>query len=248
MIKVPFPNLVRENFYLFVQYAFRQMAKERLNTEQRYLEYLCYQLNQFANGEVRQLLINLPGRHLKTFVCSVCLPAFLLGLDPDLKFLIVGYSEDIAEDIVRQIRELMNSGVYKKIFSTKIAPRHARKNDFKIPHASGRVRAAAIGSVTGKGGDIIIFDDPHNVFDWDSPRKKQKVVEAFETLMTRRDQGRRSRVLVVGHRVAEDDLSAHIIERADFEHICLPLFAPKAMEFEFNGETWPARERRGSSR
>jgi predicted phage terminase large subunit-like protein len=238
MLKVPDRHSVRKNFYLFVQYAFRQMANERLNLEQRYLEYLCDQLAQFADAEIRQLLINLPGRHLKTFICSVCLPAFLLGWNPDLKFLIVAYSEDIAEDIVRQIRELMNSATYKKIFSTQIASGHARKNDFKIADASGRVRAAAVGSVTGKGGDIIIFDDPHNVFDWESPRKKQKVIEAFEILMTRRDQGRRSRVLVVGHRVAEDDLSAHIIERADFEHICLPLFAPKAMEFEINGDTW----------
>lgn len=238
MRKVPFPGIVRGNFYLFVQFAFRQMANQRLNSEQRYIEYLCSELTQFADGENRQLLINLPGRHLKTFVCSVCLPAFLLGQDPNLKFLIVAYSEDIAEDIVRQIRDLMNSKTYKNIFSTRVAAGHARKNDFKISNAGGRVRAAAVSSVTGKGGDIIIFDDPHNVSDWDSPKKKQRVIESFETLMTRRDQGQRSRLLVVGHRVAEDDLSAHIIERADFRHICLPLFAPEPMDFEINGDTW----------
>lgn len=238
MIKVPFPDIVRGSFYLFVQFAFRQMANQRLNSKQRYIEYLCFELTQFADGENRQLLINLPGRHLKTFVCSVCLPAFLLGQDPNLKFLIVAYSEDIAEDIVRQIRDLMNSKTYKKIFSTRVAAGHARKNDFKISSAGGRVRAAAVGSVTGKGGDIIIFDDPHNISDWDSPKRKQKVIEAFEILMTRRDQGQRSRVLVVGHRVAEDDLSGHIIERADFKHICLPLVAPEAMDFEIDGETW----------
>jgi predicted phage terminase large subunit-like protein len=238
MITVPFPHLVRENLYLFVQFAFRQMLNKRLNTKQQYLEYLCHRLTQFADAEIHQLLINLPGRHLKTFICSVCLPAFMLGHDPDLKFLIVAYSEDIAEDIVRQIREFMSSKVYKKIFPTRIASGHARKNDFRISGASGRVRAAAVGSVTGKGGDILIFDDPHNVFDWQNARKKQKVIEAFEVLMTRRDQGRGSQVLVVGHRVAEDDLSAHIIERADFEHTCLPLFAPNAMEFELDGEIW----------
>jgi predicted phage terminase large subunit-like protein len=162
----------------------------------------------------------------------------MLGRNPNLKFLIVAYSEDIAEDIVGQIRQLMNSTTYKQIFSTRIASGHARRNDFKISDASGRVRAAAVGSVTGKGGDIIIFDDPHNVSDWQNARKKQRVIEAFEILMTRRDQGRRSQVLVVGHRVAEDDLSAHIVERADFEHVCLPLFAPKAMEFEIDSETW----------
>jgi hypothetical protein len=61
--------------------------------------------------------------------------------------------------------------------------------------------------VTGKGGDVIIFDDPHNITDWDDEKKKARVIEAFATLMTRRDRGENTRVLVVGHRMAVDDLS-----------------------------------------
>jgi predicted phage terminase large subunit-like protein len=131
----------------------------------------------------------------------------------------------------------MNSPLYKKIFKTRISSSHARKNDFSVV-GGGRVRAAPVRSVTGKGGDIIIFDDPHNVYYWDDLKKIQKVIEAFETLMTRRDRGGDSRVLVVGHRVAEDDLSSHILERGDFEHICLPLFAPKPMKFKIKDDVW----------
>jgi predicted phage terminase large subunit-like protein len=237
MIKVPFPNLVAKNLYLFVQFAFRQLVGKRLDTEQRYIEYICHVLQQFLAGDVTQLLINLPGRHLKTFICSVCLPAFLLGRHPTLRFLVVAYDEDIAEDIVRQIRELMSSHFYQTVFKTRISPDHSRKNDFKVV-GGGRVRAAPVRSVTGKGGDIIIFDDPHNVHDWNNEFKKQKVIEAFGTLMTRRDGGGDSQVLVVAHRIAEDDLSAHILERGDFELIRLPLFAAKAMDFEIGDDVW----------
>src|SRR4051794_33489786 len=162
MVKVPFPHPVAKNLYLFLQFAFLQQVGRRLDPEQRYIEYICRVLEQFMAADSKKLLINLPGRHLKTFICSVCLPAFLLGRDPTLRFLIVAYNEEIAEDIVRQIRELMNSAFYKKIFKTRISSSHARKNDFSVV-GGGRVRAAPVRSVTGKGGDIIIFDDPHNV-------------------------------------------------------------------------------------
>ena len=58
------------------------------------------------------------------------------------------------------------------------------------------------------------------------------MIETFEMLVSRRDGGKLSQILVVGHRIAEDDLSAHILARGDFEHVCLPLFAPKKMSFK----------------
>ncbi len=202
-----------------------------------YVSLLVWNLEQFLQGDIKQLLVNLPGRHLKTFICSVCFPAFALGLDPTLKFMIVAYNENLAEDIVRQIREIMESSWYRAAFKTRISEGHSRKDDFTI-EGGGRVRAVPVRSVTGRGGDIIIFDDPHNAADWDNDRQKAKVIETFEMLVSRRDGGKLSQILVVGHRIAEDDLSAHILERGDFEHVCLPLFAPKKMSFKMGHETF----------
>jgi predicted phage terminase large subunit-like protein len=223
-----------KNLHAFVEKVFRSTQGNRLNSSSIYIHLVVWYLEQFLRGDIKKLLVNLPGRHLKTFICSVCFPAFKLGLDPTLKFMIVAYSEDIAEDIVRQIREVMESSWYKAAFKTRITETHSRKDDFTIK-GGGRVRAVPVRSVTGKGGDIIILDDPHNVDDWNNDRKKEKVIEAFELLVSRRDGGKMSQMLVVGHRIAEDDLSAHILERGDFEHLCLPLFAPLEMTFEIDG-------------
>src|ERR1700755_1172476 len=107
-------------------------------------------------GDITKLLINLPGRHLKTFLCSICLPAFMLGLDPTLKFMIVAYNEEVAAEIVRHIREIMASDWYKAAFPTRIADL-SRSDDFTTK-GGGRVRAVAVQSITGRGGDIVIFD------------------------------------------------------------------------------------------
>lgn len=225
------------NLQAFVEKAFRSLDGKRLSNSQLYLSLIIHNLEQFLAGDIKKLLVNLPGRHLKTIICSVCFPAFALGLDPSLKFMVVAYSEELAEDIVRRIREIMESSWYRAAFKTRIAEGHSRKDDFTV-EGGGRVRAVPVRSVTGKGGDIIIFDDAHNVADWNNDRQKMKVIEAFELLVSRRDSGKMSQMLVVGHRVAEDDLSAHIKERGDFQHICLPLFAPKKMSFDIGHRTW----------
>ncbi len=231
------PKIYGTNLQAFVEKAFRFAHGNKLGSTERYVSFIVFHLELFLGGEIKRLLVNLPGRHLKTFMCSVCLPAFMLGIDASLKFLIVAHNEELAEDIVRQIREIMHSAWYKKVFNTRPDPNHSKKDDFKVI-GGGRVRAAPVQSVTGKGGDIIIFDDPHNVNDWDNERKKLKVIEAFEALVSRRDGGAMSRMLVVGHRVAEDDLSADIIDRSDFKHICLPLYGHKELIFKFGDESF----------
>src|ERR1700730_12866633 len=231
------PKIYGKSLQAFVEKAFRSANGKRLSNSQLYINLIVWNLEQFLQGRIKKLLVNLPGRHLKTFICSVCFAAFALALDPTLKFMIVAYSEELAEDIVRQIRELMESRWYKAVSKTRIAEGHSRKHHFTIKGA-GRVRAVPVRSVTGRGGDIIIFDDPHNAADWDNDRQKAKVIEAFELLVSRRDGGTLSQMLVVGHRVAEDDLSAHILDRGDFERVCLPLFAPQKMTFDIGHGTW----------
>jgi hypothetical protein len=176
----PLSKLFGTNFQAFLERAFREIHGQKLSNTQPYITFIVLHLGLFLSGEIKKLLVNIPGRHLKTFICSVCFPAFALGLDPTLKFMIVAYSEEIAEDIVRQIREVMESSWYKATFKTRISDRHSRKHDFTII-GGGRVRATAVGSVTGKGGDYVIFDDGHNADDWDNDRKKAKVIDALRT-------------------------------------------------------------------
>lgn len=232
------PKIYATNLHAFIEKALRSEQGIKLNSTELYISHVVFYLEGFLRGETKKLLVNLPGRHLKTFMCSVCLTAFMLGIDPTLKFLIVAYNEELAEDIVRQIRDIMQSNWYKTIFATRLDPRHSKKRDFKVA-GGGRVRASAVRSVTGKGADFIIFDDPHNADEWDNDRKKSKVIEAFQLLVSRRDGGKMSRMLVVGHRIAEDDLSAHILEvDDDFVHVRLPLYAPKDMSFDLGDASW----------
>src|SRR6202163_3789679 len=119
------PKIYGKSLQAFVEKAFRSVNGKRLSNLQLYINLIVWNLEQFLLGDIKNLLVNLPGRHLKTFICSVCFPAFALGLDPTLKFMIVAYSEELAEDIVRQIREIMESPWYKRVFETRVAEGHS---------------------------------------------------------------------------------------------------------------------------
>jgi phage terminase large subunit-like protein len=49
-------------------------------------------------------------------------------------------------------------------------------------------------------------------------------------------------VVIVAHRLHEDDLSGHVLEQGGFRHICLPAIAPRKQRFEFGDQTWVRRK------
>jgi hypothetical protein len=82
------------------------------------------------------------------------------------------------------------------------------------------------GTLTGRGGDIIIIDDPIKPQDAQSKSVREKTVQWYEnTLLSRLDDKVHGAIVVVMQRLHLDDLSAHLLERGGFEHLCLPAIA-----------------------
>jgi hypothetical protein len=94
-------KLYRTSLQAFAKKAFLILQGIRLG-EDRYIFFMVHMLEAFLRGDIKKLLVNLPGRHLKTLLCCVIFPAFALGLDPSRKFLIIAHSEDLAEDKSRK--------------------------------------------------------------------------------------------------------------------------------------------------
>ena len=124
--------------------------------------------------------------------------------------MIVTYSKDLAESISRSIRDILQSSWFKEIF-----PNARRKGTCQDPATLRPPREAKYyatsfdGSITGFGGDVIIVDDPHNISDVENPKLLQRTIDKFHSMVVRRLNNRKKgRIMVVGHRVHEEDLSA----------------------------------------
>lgn len=79
----------------------------------------------------------------------------------------------------------------------------------------GRRYATSIeGTLTGRGGNLVIIDDPLKLNDAHSETARARSIEWYRsTLVTRPDDKMAARIVVVMQRVHEDDLVGYLLER-----------------------------------
>jgi predicted phage terminase large subunit-like protein len=127
-----------------------------------------------------------------------------------------------------------------------VAKDHAQVDNFRTTDG-GHVYAASFdGSLTGFGADVIIVDDAHNQSDAGFPRKLERTIEKFHGLVIGRlNNPKNGRVLVVGHRIHECDLSADLIANGGWTHVALPAIARQKKRYKTNYGDW--RRRKGQT-
>jgi predicted phage terminase large subunit-like protein len=230
-------SLIRSNFGAFVRHAFKMTHGMALG-DQPYVNHLCYVISQMIDGKTKRLLINLPPQHLKSFVGTICLTSYLLGVNPRLRIIVTAYSDDFAESLCGKIRDMMQTPWYQRAFTTRIKEGHSRANDFATRENGGVFAVAATGAITGRTADWITYDDPHEIADWNNERKLALVKDNFNTILSRLQDKANGPVLVIAHRVSENDLSAELLKDKAWKRLRLPLVAVRRQTYELGHDEW----------
>jgi len=78
----------RSHFGAFVYAAFEALNPSQGLVSNWHIDAVCYRIQQMVIGQSRKrLVLNLPPRSLKSFIVSVCLPAWLLGRNPGARLI-----------------------------------------------------------------------------------------------------------------------------------------------------------------
>lgn len=232
-------TLLKTDFSSFVRRAFRHSHDGTKLGDHMYIDLVCHKLKELAEGDLRRLIINMPPRHLKTFLGAKCLAAYVLGRDPSTNVMIVTYSDALAKEIAYGIRSIMQSAWYKEVFKTRLADDRTKVSDFATIQG-GRVYAASIdGSITGHGADLLILDDPIDIDDAGNLEHIQQINTRFDSkVMSRLNNAKTSRVVVIAHRLNEYDLSGHLKAAGGWERISLPMIAARNKSFDIGFAQW----------
>src|SRR5260370_834259 len=110
----------------------------------------------------------------------------------------------------------------------------------------GRRYATSIGgTLTGRGGDLTIIDDPLKPGDALSDVTREGVIEWYRsTLVTRPDDKQVARILVVMQRIHVDDLVGYLLESdAGFEVLSLPAIAQSTTTYDLGSGRTHTREK-----
>ena len=185
----------------------------------------------------------MPPRHLKSIIASVALPAWYLGHNPSERVVAVSYSADLARTHANDFRRVVNDPLYQAVFPKM---RVSRETDSEIQTTlRGRRYATSIqGTLTGRGGNLIIIDDPLKPGDAASDVSRNRVIEWYRsTLVTRPDDKQLARTVVVMQRVHVDDLVGYLLEQdAGFEVLNLPAIAQSTATYDLGGGRTHTRE------
>ena len=110
----------------------------------------------------------------------------------------------------------MENGWYRELFpGTRIGQKDS-ESEIELTARGFRLATSVGGTLTGRGGDLIIIDDPLKPDDAYSDVKRNGVNEWFKnTLISRLDDKRTGGILIVMQRVHMDDLTGFVQSLSD---------------------------------
>lgn len=186
---------------------------------------------ELRKGNAR-IIINVPPRHGKSETFSKWLVSWFLDLWPEKRVISAAYGADLSRDFGRAVRDNFEQN---PLMNTRLREDVKAVNSWMTTEGGGMRSVGVGGPVTGKGGDLIIVDDPHK--NWEEaqqPKKRKRLIDWFgPTLYTRLEPG--GSIIVIQTRWHQNDLTGYLLnEHSDkWLHINLPAIA--------EGDDWLGR-------
>jgi predicted phage terminase large subunit-like protein len=128
----------------------------------RHHKILADVFNRVASGELKRVTISIPPRHTKSLFASYLFPAWFLGKFPEKKIMQASNTAELAVGFGRNVRNLLDSEQYAEVFPDVGLRKDSKAAGRWSTNKDGEYFAVGVGgTMTGKGADIMIIDDPH---------------------------------------------------------------------------------------
>lgn len=163
------------------------------------------------NEKVR-IMITLPPRHGKSRLATQLFPAWVLGKDPTMPFIVTSYAADLAEKFGQATRDIMKGKAYKTLFSKSRIRKDSRaKGNWSLTEGGSYTAVGAGGPITGKGAKIAIIDDVlKNREEAESKTMREKIYDWYTSTLYTRLEGYGA-VIVIMTRWHSDDLAGKLL-------------------------------------
>lgn len=216
---------VRSDLNVFLSQSFNTIYPGKAFLDNWHIHAIVHSLELSIQGEQPRLIINLPPRQLKSFTTSVVLPAFILGQEPSAKIICISYSDELAKTLARDFKRIVESAWYRKIFP-HVQPTKTTENEFVTDQGGFRYATSVGGTLTGRGGDFIIIDDPIKPEEANSDSTRKKANDWFQsTVFSRLDDKKRSVMIIVMQRLHVNDLTGFAQDSGGFNKLSFPAIA-----------------------
>ncbi len=225
-------TLAERSFWSYCQFTDGSFYR----TDRPHLVELCDVFDRFHDGRLynedgdpyRKLIVNMPPRHGKTrTLINYCM--YALGRDNEERIIATSYNDDTAGDFSRYTRdgiERIKNDPFDIVFNdvfpgTKIRRGQASYNKWALEGQHFNYLGAGIGgSITSKGGSLIIVDDPvKGAVEAYNANVLDKIWLWYTSTLMSRIEGGEPREIIVMTRWAKKDIIGRLQddEESDFK-------------------------------
>jgi predicted phage terminase large subunit-like protein len=190
-------ELATRHFGEFVRQAWATVEPSTPFVPGWHIDAIVAHLEAVALGQIRNLLINVPPRHMKSLLVSVFWPAWEWIRWAQRRWLFSSYGAQLTIRDSVKCRRLIESPWYQERWGDRFALTSDQntKGRFDNDRSGYRLSTSVGGAATGEGGDRIVCDDPNNIT---------------------------AAKVIVMQRCHQQDLAGHLLEQGGWEHLCLP--------------------------
>lgn len=219
-------ELYEQDLYSYTTEAWKYVEAGRKFVSNWHIEYMCEIGMAVYSGQLKDVIMNVPPRHMKSLTVNVFLPTWWWAKKPSTKFLLVAHGRNLVLRDSGKSRRLIKSPWYQKYWGNKfkILDDQDTKSYYANDQGGARVVNSLDAGVTGEGGDVLIIDDPLNIQLAQNSDYVAKVNEVWDsTLYSRVDDPTTSPRILIMQRLHENDLTGHLLaEETGWTHFYLP--------------------------
>src|SRR5574344_1029637 len=248
MCKEFFDALLRTDFKSFVRKVFLEVSPNAQYLDNWHIDVICQELENILSGKNNRLIVNIPPRYMKSIICSIAYPAFILGKNPKATIIAVSYNDDLAQKLASDCKRVVESTWYKELFpGTKLSKNKKAISDFETTKGGGRFSTSVNGTLTGRGADFLIIDDPIKPEDANSDLIRKKTNDWYgSTLYSRLNDKNNGKIIVIMQRLHEEDFTGYLLETdSRFKHVRLPAIAEEDEIWQINNK--PVLRKKGEA-
>lgn len=216
------------DFLLYVQEMFYHQTgrsfilSQPVSAESHFITVIRELVDVFL-GKTTRLMINIPPGWGKSTLIKLFI-SWATAHYPDSNHMYISYSHELAAAHTHMIKQTMMLPVYRRLFAVDI-PRDSSAKDFFKTTKGGSVTAfGSSGAITGRDAGLpgldrysggVFIDDIHKPDEVHSDTIREKVKRNYFETIEPRCRGINVPIVIIGQRLHEDDLFAHLLRNDD---------------------------------
>lgn len=181
-----------------------------------HIEYLSDEITQAITKGGARLIVSIPPRHGKSWLISRWTPVWYLSHNPEHNIILASYEAGFAATWGRYVRNTIQE--FGTELGVQISGDSQASDRWHTTAGGGMITAGVGGPITGRGGNLIIVDDPvKNFEEASSATYRQRTIDWWtSTLYTRAEPG--ASIVVLMTRWHERDLAGYLLSSENEMH------------------------------